>query len=62
MHPPFLDNIWDANLADMQLINKLDIGYKFILCVVDIYSKYVWGIPIIDKKNYNYYCFLKHFR
>ena len=36
----FKDNIWAANLADMQLINKFNKGFRFLLCVIDIYSKY----------------------
>ena len=37
----FIDNIWDAALADMQLITKFNKGFRiFLLCVIDIYSKY----------------------
>ena len=51
VHSPFIDNIWDADLADMQLINKLNKGFRFLLCVIDIYSKYAWVIPLKDKKG-----------
>ena len=53
---PFIDNIWAADLADMQLISKFNKGIRFLLCVIDIYSKYAWVIPLIDrqKRNYNY--------
>ena len=27
-------------LADMQLISKFNKGFRFLLCVIDIYSKY----------------------
>ena len=37
---PFIDNNWDADLADMQLISKFNKGFRFLLCVIDIYSKY----------------------
>ena len=37
---PFIENIWGADLADMQLISKFDKGISFLLCVVDIFSKY----------------------
>ena len=47
----FIDNIWGADLADMQLISKFDKGIRFSLCVIDIYSKYVWAIPLKDKKG-----------
>ena len=37
----FKDNIWGADLADMQLISKCNKGFRFLLCVIDIFSKYV---------------------
>ena len=49
VHSPFIDNIWDADLADMQLINKFNKGFRLLLCVIDIYSKYAWGILLKDK-------------
>ena len=45
VHSPFIDNIWGADLADMQLISKFNKGFRFLLCVIDIYSKYAWVIP-----------------
>ena len=48
---PFIDNIWGADLADMQLISKFDRWFRFLLCVIDIYSKYAWFIPWKDKKG-----------
>ena len=51
VHSPFIDSIWGLDLADMELIRKLNKGFKFLLCVVDIYSKYAWVIPLKDK-NY----------
>ena len=36
----FKDNIWGADLADMQLISKLNTRFRFLLCVIDIFSKY----------------------
>ena len=35
----FKDNIWGADLADMQLISKFNKGFRFLLCVIDIFSK-----------------------
>ena len=35
----------------MQLISKFNKGFRFLLCVIDIYSKYVWVIPLKDKKG-----------
>ena len=46
----FRDNIWGAHLADMQLISKFNHGFRFLLCVIDIFSKYAWVVPLKDKK------------
>ena len=58
----FTDNIWGADLADMQLISKFNKGFRFLLCVIDIYSKYAWVIPLNDKKVITIINFSKNFR
>ena len=35
----------------MQSLSKCDKGNKYLLCVTDLFSKYVWAIPIKDKKG-----------
>ena len=40
VHSVFKDNIWGANLEDMQLISKFSKRRRFLLCVIDIFSKY----------------------
>ena len=47
----FKDNIWVADLADMQSISKFNKGLRFLLRVIDIYSKYAWVVPLKDKKG-----------
>ena len=47
----FRDNIWGADLADMQLTTKFNKGFRFLLCVTDIFSKYVWVVPLKEKKG-----------
>ena len=49
----FKDNIWDVDLADMQLLSKYNKGNRFLLCVIDIFSKYAWVVPLKDKKGIN---------
>ena len=34
-----MDSIWGSDLADMQLISKFEKGIRFLLYVIDIYSK-----------------------
>ena len=35
----------------MQLINKFNKRFRFLLCVIDIYSKYTWVISFKDKRG-----------
>ena len=35
----------------MQLISKFNKGIRFLLCVIDIFSKYASVIPLKDKKG-----------
>ena len=35
----------------MQLLNKFNKGFRFLLCVIDIFSKYTWVVPLKDKKG-----------
>ena len=47
----FRDNIWGVDLADMQSLSKYNKGIKYLLCAIDLFSKYAWVIPIKDKKG-----------
>ena len=51
VHIAFKDNIWGVDLADMQLLSKYNKGTRFLLCVIDIFSKYAWIVPLKDKKD-----------
>ena len=51
IYPALKDNIWGADLADMQLLSKYNKGIRFLLCVIDIFSKYAWVVPLKDKKG-----------
>ena len=35
----------------MQLISKFNKGFRFLLCVIDIFSKYAWFVPLKGKKG-----------
>ena len=47
----FKDNIWGDDLADMQLISTFNKASRFLLCVIDIFSKYAWVVPLKDEKG-----------
>ena len=51
VYSSFRDNIWGVDLADMQLLSKFNEGFRFFLCIIDIFSKYAWVIPLKDKKG-----------
>ena len=51
VYSTFKDNIWAADLADMQLLSRYNKGIRFLLCVIDIFSKYAWVVPLKDKKG-----------
>ena len=47
----FKDNIWGADLVDMQSLSKYNKRIKYLLCAIDLFSKYAWVVPIKDKKG-----------
>ena len=51
MHSSFINNTWGDDLADMELIRKFNKGLISLLCVIDVFSKYAWVIPLKDKKG-----------
>jgi hypothetical protein len=46
-----IDEIWGADLVDMQAFAKDNDGIKYLLCVIDIFSKYGWIVPMKDKSG-----------
>ena len=51
VYSSFKDNIWGVDLADMQSLSKYNKGIKSLLCVIDLFSKYTWVVPMKDKKG-----------
>ena len=49
--PQFKDNLWGVDLADMQSLSRKNKGIKYLLCAIDLYSKYAFVIPLKDKKG-----------
>ena len=51
VYSQFKDNIWGVDLADMQSLSRKNKGFKYLLCAIDLYSKYAFVIPLKDKKG-----------
>ena len=51
VYSQFKDNIWGVDLADMQSLSRKNKGIKYLLCVIDLYSKYAFVNPLKDKKG-----------
>ena len=51
VYSSFKDNIWSVDLADMQLLSQFNKGFRYLLCVIDIFSKYAWVVPLKEKKG-----------
>jgi len=44
-----INDIWSADIVDMQALQKQNEGYKYILTVIDIHSRYAWAFPLKSK-------------
>ena len=51
VYSQFKDNIWGVDLADTQSLSRKNKGIKYLLCAIDLYSKYTFVIPLKDKKG-----------
>ena len=51
VYSQFRDNIWGVDLADMQSLSKKNKDIKYLLCAIDLYSKYAFVVPLDDKKG-----------
>ena len=46
-----IDEIFAADLVEMQKFAKLNKGYRYLITCIDIFSKFAWVIPLKDKKG-----------
>ena len=47
----FEDNMLEADLAEIQLLSSKNKNVKYLLCVIDFFTKYAWVKPFKDKKG-----------
>ena len=51
VYSSFKDNIWGVDLADMRLLSRQNKGIKYLLCAIDLFSKYAFVVPLKDKRG-----------
>ena len=51
VYSSFKDNISCVDLADMQLLSKFNKRIKYLLCVIDLFGKYAFVVPLKNKKG-----------
>jgi len=44
-----LDEVWAMDLASLESLSSYNNGFKFILCIVDVFSKFAWAVPLKNK-------------
>ena len=49
VYSQFKDNIWRVDLTDMQSLSRKNKGIKFLLCAIDLFSKYAFVIPLKEE-------------
>ena len=51
VYSQFKDNIWGVDLAETQSLSRKNKGIKYLLCAIDLFSKYAFVVPLKDEKG-----------
>ena len=51
VYSSFRDNVWGVDLAGIQSLSKYNKGINYLLCVIDLFSKYAWVVLLKDKRE-----------
>lgn len=46
-----MNDLFQADLNDMRKLSRYNDNYKYILTVIDVFSRYAWAVPLSDKKH-----------
>ena len=58
-----IDDVWAADFVEMQEWKKVSKGNRYILNVIDCFSKFAWSVPLKDKKGEDSFkCFQIYYR
>ena len=51
MYARFKNNIWAADLAEMESLSSKKKNVEYLLCVINVFTKHAWVKPLKDKKG-----------
>lgn len=51
-----IDEQWEADLVEMQEFSRMNRGIRYILTVIDVFSKYAWAFPLKSKTGKDLVC------
>ena len=51
VYSQFKNNIWGVDVANTQSLSEKNRGIKYLLCAIDLFSKYAFVVPLKDKKG-----------
>ncbi|GBM67921.1 hypothetical protein AVEN_49536-1 [Araneus ventricosus] len=54
-----IDQQWQADLVDLSSLSKYNKGYRYLLCCIDVLSKYAWIVPLKQKRGKDIWKLLK---
>ena len=49
--PSYKDETWSADFIDKSSLSNYNNNFKFILTVIDIFTKFAWAIPLKNKSG-----------
>ena len=55
-----IDDVLEMDLADIRSLSKCNEKYKYLLNVIDIFSRYAWSVPLKDKTGTSFTAALKY--
>lgn len=44
-----IDDVWEMDLADLSSLSRYNSGHKYLLTVIDVFSRYGWSLPLKNK-------------
>ena len=46
-----IGDVWEIDFADLSSMSRYNDKYKYLLNVIDIFSRYAWSVPLKDKTD-----------